>query len=93
MVTIAKLAIRKNDTAQGRQVKLTHYIGLHKQYLGSLPDDLQNFVRQPQDIPIFFKREVNEYLTKVGWKPKPVLTLPTFIGTYQTKVPLDAVIH
>jgi len=93
MVTIAKLAIRKNDTAQGRQVKLTHYIGLHKQYLGGLPDDLHMFVRQPQDIPIFFKKEVMEFLTKAGWKPKPVLSLPTFIGTYPTKVPLDAVIH
>lgn len=92
MVTIAKLCIRKNDTPQGRQIKLNHYISLSKQYLGSLPDDLQHFVRTERDIPIFFKREVMEYLKSVGWQPKPVLTLPTFIGTYETEVPLEAVI-
>jgi acetyl-CoA decarbonylase/synthase complex subunit alpha len=93
MVTIAKLCIRKNDTAQGRQLKLTHYIALHKQYMGTLPDDLHLFVRKSSDIPIFFKKEVMAYLEKVGWKEKPVLTLPTLIGTYPSKVPLDAVVH
>jgi acetyl-CoA decarbonylase/synthase complex subunit alpha len=93
MVTMAKLCIRKNDTAQGRQIKLTHYIALHKQYLGSLPDDLHLFVRRTADIPIFFKKEVMAYLEKVGWKEKPVLSLPTLIGTYPSEVPLDAVIH
>ena len=93
MVTMAKLCIRKNDTPQGRQLKLTHYISLHKQYLGTLPDDLHLFVRKASDIPIFFKKEVMAYLEKVGWKEKPVLTLPTLIGTYPSKVPLDAVIH
>ncbi|MGB8707701.1 MAG: CO dehydrogenase/acetyl-CoA synthase complex subunit alpha [Dehalococcoidia bacterium] len=93
MVTIAKLCIRKNDTAQGRQLKLTHYIALHKQYLGTLPDDLHLFVRKATDIPIFFKKEVMAYLEKVGWKEKPVLTLPTLIGTYPSEVPLEAVIH
>ncbi len=92
MVTIAKLCIRKNDTAQGRQLKLNHYISLSKQYLGSLPDDLQNFVRNERDIPIVYKKEVLEYLKNVGWQPKPVLTLPTLIGTYETDVPVDAVI-
>jgi acetyl-CoA decarbonylase/synthase complex subunit alpha len=93
MVTIAKLVMRKNDTPQGRQIKLTHYIGLHKQFMGTLPDDLQHYVRRSTDIPIFFKKEVTEYLNRVGWKEKPVLTLPTWIGTYPTKVPLDAVVH
>ncbi len=93
MVTMAKLCIRKNDTAQGRQIKLTHYIGLHKQYLGTLPDDLHLYVRRASDIPIFFKKEVTAYLEKVGWKEKPVLSLPTLIGTYPTEVPLEAVIH
>ena len=93
MVTMAKLCIRKNDTAQGRQLKLTHYIALHKQYMGSLPDDLHLFVRKLTDIPIFFKKEVMAYLEKVGWKEKPVLTLPTLIGTYPSEVPLDAVVH
>lgn len=93
MVTIAKLCIRKNDTPQGRQIKLNHYIALHKQYLGTLPDDLHLFVRRTADIPIFFKKEVLAYLEKVGWKEKPVLTLPTLIGTYPSKVPLEAVVH
>ncbi|MFC1905206.1 CO dehydrogenase/acetyl-CoA synthase complex subunit alpha [Chloroflexota bacterium] len=93
IVTMAKLCIRKNDTPQGRQIKLTHYIGLHKQYLGTLPDDLHLYVRRNSDIPIFFKKEVIAYLEKVGWKEKPVLSLPTLIGTYPSKVPLDAVIH
>ena len=93
MVTIAKLCIRKNDTAQGRQLKLTHYIALHKQYMGSLPDDLHLFVRKATDIPIFFKKEVTAYLEKVGWKEKPVLTLPTLIGTYPSEVPIESVVH
>ncbi len=93
MVTMAKLCIRKNDTAQGRQLKLTHYIALHKQYLGTLPDDLHLFVRKTTDIPIFFKKEVIAYLEKVGWKEKPVLTLPTLIGTYPSEVPIEAVVH
>jgi acetyl-CoA decarbonylase/synthase complex subunit alpha len=93
MVTLAKLCIRKNDTPQGRQIKLTHYIGLHKQYLGTLPDDLHLYIRRASDIPIFFKKEVAAYLEKVGWKEKPVLSLPTLIGTYPSEVPIDAVVH
>jgi acetyl-CoA decarbonylase/synthase complex subunit alpha len=93
IVTMAKLCIRKNDTPQGRQLKLTHYISLHKQYLGSLPDDLHLYVRKASDIPIFFKKEVMAYLEKVGWKEKPVLTLPTLIGTYPSEVPIESVVH
>ncbi len=93
IVTMAKLCIRKNDTPQGRQVKLTHYIGLHKQYLGTLPDDLHLFVRKASDIPLFYKKEVLAYIEKVGWKEKPLLTLPTLIGTYESEVPVEAVIH
>ena len=93
MITLAKLCIRKNDTPQGRQLKLTHYIGLHKQHMGGLPDDLHLFVRKTSDIPIFFKKEVMAYLEKVGWKEKQVLTLPTVIGTYESDVSIDSVIH
>ncbi len=93
IVTMAKLCIRKNDTPQGRQLKLTHYISLHKQYMGTLPDDLHLFIRKASDIPIFYKKEVMPYLEKVGWKEKPVLTLPTLIGTYPSEVPIDAVVH
>jgi anaerobic carbon-monoxide dehydrogenase, CODH/ACS complex subunit alpha len=93
MITLAKLCIRKNDTPQGRQLKLTHYIALHKQYMGNLPEDLHLFVRRTTDIPIFFKKEVMAYLEKTGWKEKPVLTLPTVIGTYDSDVSIDSVIH
>ena len=94
IVTMAKLCIRKNDTPQGRQLKLTHYISLYKQYMGSkLPEDLHLFIRKTSDIPIFYKKEILPYLEQVGWKEKPVLTLPTLIGTYPSEVPIDAVIH
>ena len=94
MVMIARLCIRKNDTAQGRALKLNHYISLYKKYMGGgLPDDLQLFVRTDKDLPIVYKREAMTYLKEVGWKPKPVLTLPTLIGTYPSKVSLDDVVH
>ena len=94
MVMIARLCIRKNDTAQGRAVKLSHYISLYKKYMGGgLPDDLQYFVRSDKDLPIVYKREALAYLKEIGWKPKPALTLPTLIGTYPSKVSLDSVVH
>ncbi len=66
MVALAKLCMRKNDTPQGRSVKLTHYIGLHKQFYGKLPDDIHLFVRRLSDIPIFFKKEVQAKLNESG---------------------------
>jgi len=94
MVAIARLCIRKNDTAQGRALKLNHYISLYKRYMGGgLPDDLQSYVRTDKDLPIVYKKEAMAYLKEIGWTPKPVLTLPTLIGTYPSKVSLDAVVH
>jgi acetyl-CoA decarbonylase/synthase complex subunit alpha len=93
MVMIAKLCIRKNDTPQGRQIKLNHYIDLYKKFFGTLPDDLHHYVRTERDIPMFFKKEVKQYLQEQGWKPKPVLSLPTLIGTYETEVPVEATIR
>ncbi len=94
MVAIARLCLRKNDTPAGRQLKLNHYISIYKKYMGpGLPDDLQHFVRNDKDLPIVYKREAMTYLKEVGWKPKPVLTLPTLIGTYPSKVSLDAVVR
>ncbi len=60
---------------------------------GTLPEDLHLFIRKTTDIPIFYKKEIMPYLQKVGWKEKPVLTLPTLIGTYESEVPIDAVVH
>jgi len=93
MVMIAKLCIRKNDTQPGRQIKLNHYIDLYKKFFGTLPDDLHHFVRTEKDIPMFFKKEVKQFLEEKGWKPKPVLSLPTLIGTYETEVPVEATIR
>jgi acetyl-CoA decarbonylase/synthase complex subunit alpha len=94
MVMIPKLCIRKNDTPQGRGIKLNHYISLYKKYMGGgLPEDLPLYVRRDADIPLVYKKEVKVYLTQIGWKPKEPVGLPTLIGTYPTKVPLDSVIH
>lgn len=94
MVTIPKMCIRKNDTPQGRAIKLNHYISLYKKYMGGgLPEDIHLFVRRDADIPLVYKKEVKAYLDSIGWKPKEPVGLPTWIGTYPTKVPVDAVIH
>jgi len=94
MVIIPKLCIRKNDTPQGRSIKLNHYISLYKKYMGGeLPEDLHLFVRRDADIPLVYKKEVRAYLQEIGWKPKEPVGLPTLIGTYPSKVSLDAVIH
>ena len=60
---------------------------------GGLPDDLQFYVRTDKDLPIVYKKEASAYLKEVNWKPKPVLTLPTLIGTYPSKVPIESVVH
>jgi acetyl-CoA decarbonylase/synthase complex subunit alpha len=94
MVAIARLCLRKNDTAQGRALKLNHYISLYKKHMGGgLPDDLQLFVRTDKDLPIVYKKEALAYLKEIGWKPKPALTLPTLIGTYPSKVSIESVIR
>ncbi|MBT9169227.1 MAG: Carbon monoxide dehydrogenase/acetyl-CoA synthase subunit beta [Syntrophomonadaceae bacterium] len=92
LVTIIKQCFRRNDTPPGRAIKLNSYISAYKQVMGSLPDDLQNFIRTEKEIPIVYKREVIAYLKEVGWKPKISLSLPTLIGTYETKVPIEATV-
>jgi acetyl-CoA decarbonylase/synthase complex subunit alpha len=92
LLTIIKLCFRRNDTPPGRAIKLNSYISAYKQLIGTLPDDLQNFIRTEKEIPIVYKREVLSCLKEAGWKPRPVLSLPTVIGTYQTKVPIEATI-
>jgi acetyl-CoA decarbonylase/synthase complex subunit alpha len=92
MVAIAKLCLRRNDTTEGRAIKLTTYIDLHKQYMGGLPDDLDLYIRSERDIPIFGKQEIVDFLKEKGWKEKPTLSLPTLVGTYPSKVTLKDVI-
>ena len=57
--------------------------------MGSMPEDPPNFVRKPADIPLIYKKEVLKFLTEKGWKPKPFISNPTLIGTYETTASLD----
>jgi acetyl-CoA decarbonylase/synthase complex subunit alpha len=94
MPMIAKLCIRRNDTPQGRAIKLNHYISLYKKYIAAgLPEDIHLFVRRDADIPLVYKKEVRAYLQEIGWQPREPIGLPTLIGTYPTKVSVDSVIH
>lgn len=94
LTAAARSCLRRNDTPQGRQVKLAHYISLHKQMAGgALPPDIALFVRKSSDIPIFNKKEVLARLQETGWTEKTVLTLPTWIGSYPSRVTLQEVVH
>jgi acetyl-CoA decarbonylase/synthase complex subunit alpha len=72
IVTAAKLCIRPNDTSKGRQIKLAHYIDLHKRYFGDYPDDVHLYVRTRSDIPITEKEAVDKMLKEKKWKEKAI---------------------
>jgi acetyl-CoA decarbonylase/synthase complex subunit alpha len=82
MVMIAKLCMRPNDTTKGRAIKLTHYIDLHKRLYGTMPKDINLFVRTVADVPVTMKDEIIKILEEKGWKetviPDPTL-LPRLI--------------
>lgn len=78
-VMTAKLCIRPNDTSKGRQLKLNHYIDLHKKYFGTLPDDIYKFVRVEKDIPITYKRDVMQILEENDWKPRELPQEPSLM--------------
>lgn len=78
MVFGAKLCIRPNDTTKGRQIKLAHYIDLHKRYLGTMPDDIQLLVRSEADIPLTMKEEILDLLKERKWQPT-VIPDPTLL--------------
>jgi len=77
MVMTAKLCIRPNDTAKGRQIKLNHYIDLYKRYYGRLPPDIHLFIRNDKDIPITYKKDVQGMLGEVGWEPREIPQEPS----------------
>jgi acetyl-CoA decarbonylase/synthase complex subunit alpha len=77
---IAKLCIRPNDTAKGRQIKLNHYMDLYKRYFGRLPPDVHLFIRNEKDIPITYKKDVQNILEEVGWKPRKIAQEPSLMG-------------
>lgn len=72
IVAIAKLVIRPNDTTKGRQIKLAHYIDLHKKYLGKMPDDLHMYIRSESDMPMTMKGELKKMLKNTNWKERPI---------------------
>jgi len=78
MVMIAKLCMRANDTTKGRAIKLTHYIDLHKRFLGTMPNDIHLFTRTHTDIPITLKDEILEILKEKGWEER-VIPDPTLL--------------
>lgn len=91
MVTIAKLAMRRNDTELNRNLKLYHYIDLHIKHMGTFPDDLGSFVRRPGDLPLTFRRQGMKFIKAQGWKSREVITSPTLIGTYAGNVTVEQV--
>ncbi len=78
IIVIARLVMRPNDTARGRQIKLAHYIDLHKRYLGTVPKDLHLYIRTEADIPATMKDEIKKMLKKKKWKEK-VIPDPTLV--------------
>lgn len=84
-VMIAKLCIRHTDTPKGRQIKLNHYLDLHKKYFGILPEDVYKFVRNEKDIPITYKKEVTNILEEVGWEPRALPQEPSLMKFREEK--------
>jgi acetyl-CoA decarbonylase/synthase complex subunit alpha len=78
IVAISKLVMRPNDTTKGRQIKLAHYIDLHKRYMGKKPDDLHMYIRTEGDIPSTMKDEIKKMLKKKKWKEK-IIPDPTLV--------------
>ncbi len=72
IITIAKLVMRPNDTTKGRQIKLAHYIDLHKKYFASMPNDVHLYVRTEADIPVTMKEDVKSILVEKNWKERPI---------------------
>jgi acetyl-CoA decarbonylase/synthase complex subunit alpha len=82
IVALSRLVMRPNDTWKGRAGKLSHYIDLHKRYMGVMPDDIHLFIRTPADIPLTMKDEIQKILEANNWKettiPDPTL-LPRMV--------------
>jgi len=72
IVEAAKLCFRPSDNFKGRAVKLTHWIDLHKKYYGTIPEDIDKFIRIEADIPLTLRDEIMPILEKKGWKPREI---------------------
>ncbi|RBQ23372.1 Acetyl-CoA decarbonylase/synthase complex subunit alpha 2 [Candidatus Methanobinarius endosymbioticus] len=78
-VNIAKNCIRPTDNNKGRQIKLNHYIDLHKKYFGTIPEDVYRYIRNEKDIPITYKNDVKEILERNDWEPRELVMEPTIL--------------
>jgi CO dehydrogenase/acetyl-CoA synthase alpha subunit len=79
MVLIPKLCMRASDGVKGRQIKVAHYIDVHKKYVGSLPQDLGRFIRNEKDVPLTLREEVKPFLESKGWRPVERIPDPTLL--------------
>jgi len=75
----AKLCFRNNDMSEGRSLKLTNYIDIHKKYYGRMPDDLPYYIRNEHDIPYAAKNEIEDILKAAGWEPMSVVKSTTLL--------------
>ncbi len=82
MMLIPKLTMRPSDATKGRNIKLSHYIGIYRKYSGkgkdAFPDDLDKFIRMERDIPMAMADEVKEFLKSKNWKPRKIVD-PTLV--------------
>jgi CO dehydrogenase/acetyl-CoA synthase alpha subunit len=79
LILISKLTMRPNDGNKCRNIKVGHYIELHKRFKGTLPDDLKDFIRCEEEIPPMRKTEILEFLKARGWKETRSNIDPTVI--------------
>jgi acetyl-CoA decarbonylase/synthase complex subunit alpha len=87
MVLIAKLCMRPNDTTRGRSMKLSHYIDLHRRLYGTMPDDIQLYIRNMRDVPITMKDEIVKILENKNWQEQPIpdpTLLPRLVRAQRT---------
>jgi len=79
---MAKACIRPSDNSMGRAIKLTHWMELHKKYLGGKePEDWWRFVRNEADLPLatreaLLKKLETEHGWEIDWKRKKIISGP-----------------
>ena len=84
-VAIVKNCLRPTDNNKGRQIKLNHYIDLHKKYFGLIPEDVYKYIRNEKDIPITYKNDVKEILKRNNWEPRELVMEPSILDFPQEK--------
>ena len=69
------------ETDRGRSVKISHYIDLSLEYLGSYPPDWHRFVRTATDLPVARRTELLKNLEDeqgwaIDWNQKRIIEGP-----------------